>query len=55
MARPSRSAMPGMIVCIGRLPGADRIGMVGIEAETGAAVLQQTPRLGGATSPLPKE
>ena len=46
--RPSRMASAGMIVCIGRLPGAEVVGMTGIDDEAGAAVVQHDAGLLGA-------
>jgi hypothetical protein len=54
IAFPSRSAMPGMMVCIGRLRGAIALGCLGSRRKLAPRFCSQMPLL-AVTSPLPKE
>jgi len=45
-ALPSFVSIAGMIVCIGRLRGPDRVRMARLDAEGDAAIVQQHPLFG---------
>ena len=53
-ARPFFVAMPGMIVCIGRLPGAIAFGCAGSRRKLEPRFCRTIPVF-GPTTPLPKE
>ena len=54
IARPFLVIMPGMIVCIGRLPGAIAFGCFGSSRKLVPRFCRITPVF-GPTTPLPKE